>query len=329
VEIRFLRTVSRLEGDDGRVRRVALTKTRQRRADRRPRTMPDAPEMLDVSLVVMAMGYRQHPALASMLPGTPLAREAHGLPDRRWMASGIFANPAPKFAHGKPVGQLALGKEAGLTASALQLQERLWASGDALVGPSTVVEAMAQGRRAAASVIAASPSRGDRREPRRVLIAYESRGGNTARAAQEVAEGLRRTGAVVRTLPLRQATLAELTDTDLLVVGTWVEGFVVTRVQAASATRMWLDGLPRLPGLRAATFCTFAVSPKQTLAAMRHELEERGMSVLAEGAFGPGARNIGSNAARFTEDLLAAAWPGGVPDGRPEPGTLETAGGTR
>lgn len=313
VEILFLRTVSSLEGEGGRVRRAALTKTRQRRADRRPKTRPDPPESLDVDLVVMAMGYRQHPALASMLPGTPLAREAHGLPDRRWMASGILANPAPKFAHGKPVGQLALGRETGLTASALQLQERLWAAGDALVGPSTVVEAMAQGRRAAASVIATGPSCGDRREPRRVLIAYESRGGNTARAAQSVAEGLRCTGAVVRALPLRQATLAELTDTDLLIVGTWVEGFVVTRVQAASATRSWLDGLPRLPGLRAATFCTFAVSPKQTLDAMRHELEDRGMNVLTEGSFGRGARNIAGSAERFIAELLKEAWPGRAP----------------
>lgn len=312
VDIRFLCTVSRLEGEDGRVRRAALAHTRQQRADRRPKTTHETPETLDVDLVVMAMGYRLHPALASMLPGTPLAREAHGLPDRRWLASGILANPAPEFAHGKPVGQLALGRESGLTASSLPLQERLWAAGDALVGPSTVVEAMSQGKRAAAAVIAAGPSRGKPRAPRRVLVTYESRTGHTARAAQLVADGLRGTDAVVRTIPLREATLAELTDTDLLIIGTWVEGLVVTRVRAASATRTWLEGLPRLAGLRVATFCTFAVNPGKTLATMRHEFEERGMTVVTEGAFGPGAHNITGTAARFTAELLAAAWPSTV-----------------
>jgi hypothetical protein len=268
--------------------------------------------MLDVDLVVMAMGYRIHPALATVLPGTPFAREVHGLPDRRWVASGILANPAPEYAHHKPVGMLALGREAGLTASALPFQERVWAAGDALVGPSTVVEAMAQGRRAAAAVIATGPSRGGWRAPRRVLVVYESRGGRTARAAQLIADKLRSTDAVVRAIPLTQARLAELTDIDLLVIGTWVEGFVVRGVQATHATRSWLAGLPRLAGLRVATFCTFAVSPKQTLPLMREELEDRGMVVLAEAALGPRTRHITDKAARFGDQLLAAAWPSGV-----------------
>ncbi|MGE5292637.1 MAG: FAD-dependent oxidoreductase [Micromonosporaceae bacterium] len=309
VEIRFLRTVARLEGENGRVRRAALTRTRQTRADRRPKPFRGDPEMLDASLVVMAMGYRNAPGLAAMLPGTPAPRQAKGLPSRRWLASGILANPASSYAHSKPVGQLALGREAGLAASALPFQERLWAAGDALVGPSTVVEAMAQGRRVAASILTTQPSRGARREPRRVIVAYESRGGRTARAARLVADRLRDTGAVVRAAPLSQVGIGELTETDLLIIGTWVEGFVVSGVGASRATREWLANLPRLAGLRTATFCTYGVSPKGTLAAMRQELEDRGSVVVAESAFGPRARNIAVHAAQFTDQLLAAAWP--------------------
>ena len=311
VDIRFLRTVTRLEGEAGRVRRAALTRTRQNRADRRPQPLGGAPEMLDADLVVMAMGYRADPAFGEMLPGTPLAREAKGLPSRRWLASGILANPAPEFARSKPVGKLALGREAGLAAAGLPLQQRLWVAGDALVGPSTVVEAMAQGRHAAASVLAARAGRGPRREPRRVLVAYESRGGRTARAARLVADGLRGTGAVVRAVPLSQVGIAELTETDLLVIGTWVEGFVVAGVGAARATRDWLAGLPRLAGLRTAVFCTYAVSPKETLVSMRRALEDRGTVILAEAAFGRSAQNLAGDAARFTGQLMAAAWPRG------------------
>ncbi len=310
VEIRFLRTVARLDGENGRVCRAALARTRQTRASQRPTPVGGDQEMLDADLVVMAMGYRSDPAFGPLLPGTPVPRQTVGLPDRRWLASGILANPAPDFARGKAVGRLALGREKGLAASALPFQERLWVAGDALVGPSTVVEAMAQGRRAAVSVLAARPSREHRRVPKRVIVAYESRGGRTAKAARLIADGLRGTGAIVRAVPLSQVGIAEVAETDLLIIGTWVEGLVVTKVGAARPARDWLSSLPRLPGLRTAVFCTYAVSPKETVAAMRQALEDRGAQVVAEGAFGPGVRNIPGKAAYFADQVLAAAWPG-------------------
>jgi glutamate synthase (NADPH) small chain len=312
VEIRFLTTVARLEGENGRVRRAALVRTSQTRPDRLPKILGGTPEMLDADLVVMAMGYRGDRAFAGMLPGTPVARTATGVPDRRWLASGILASTASDFAFNKPVGQLALGREAGLARSALPFQERLWVAGDALVGPATVVEAMAQGRRAAASVLAARPSRGSQREPGRVLVAYESRGGRTAGAAGLIADRLRETGAVVRAVPLAQVGVDELIDTDLVVLGTWVEGFVVAGVRPARAARDWLASLPRLAGLRTATFCTYSVSPGRTLPAIRTALENRGVIIVAEGAFGPRTRDIASAAAQFSAQLLEAAWPARV-----------------
>ena len=310
VEIRFLQTVASLEGEGGRVRRAALARTRQTRADRRPKPAKGAHEILEADLVVMAMGYRSDPVFAAMLPGTPVARTVNGVPDRRWLASGILASPASAFAYHKPVGKLALGRETGLSTSALPFHERLWVAGDALVGPSTVVEAMAQGRRAALSVLGTRPSRGPRQQPRHVLVAYESRGGRTAHAAGLIAGNLRDTGAVVRAVPLGQIGVADLLETDLLIIGTWVEGFVVAGVGPARATQDWLAALPRLAGLRTATFCTYAVAPKGTLPAMREALEHRGMTITAEAAFGPRSRDIAADTARFAGHLLAAAWPG-------------------
>ena len=184
VTFRFLRTVTRLEGEGGRVIRAVLTRTRQRRAGQRPRLVERDNETLDVDLAVMALGYRGDPALAAALPGTPVAKATDRIPDRRWLASGVLARQAQAFAHHEPVGLLALGREIGLTASAVPFREGLWAAGDALVGPSTVAEAMAQGRRAAAAVLAARRSRGSPREPRRALVAFESSAGRTVRAAR-------------------------------------------------------------------------------------------------------------------------------------------------
>ena len=308
VEIRFLRTLTRLDGTDGRVARATLTLTRQDRADRKPSLLEGQTETIDTDLVVMAMGYRTDASFGRLLPGTPRRREATGLPDRRWLASGILANPAPEFALHKPVGKLALGREAGLNAALLPYQDRVWAAGDAVVGPSTVVEAMTQGKLAAAAVIGARPSRAARPNPSRVLIAYESRGGRTAEAARIIARELRPTGAVVRAVPLNQVSITELSETDLLVVGTWVEGLLVTHVEPAKAAQQWLASLPRLAGLRTAAFCTYGLSPRSALATLRAGLEAHGTRVLGQDAFGPKMSDIQAGAARFGARLVELAF---------------------
>ena len=159
VEIRFARTLTELSGRAGRVSAARLAVTTQSRPDRLPKVLKGRREDLPVDLVVMAMGYRVEPAFAAALPGLPVRKVQQGVPDRRWQASGILAAPASAFAHSSPVGRLALGREVGLGAAARPVTDRLWAIGDALTGPSTVVEAMAQGRRAAAAVLATRPRR--------------------------------------------------------------------------------------------------------------------------------------------------------------------------
>jgi NADPH-dependent glutamate synthase beta subunit-like oxidoreductase len=300
VAVRFSRTLTRLDGDDGRVARAELAPTTQARADRRPKILGGVPEVLGVDLVVMAMGYRADPDFAPMLPGTPVRRQAPGLADRRWTASGIFATPASAFAHHYPVGSLALGREVGLSAAALPFQERVWAAGDALVGPSTVVEAMAQGRCAAAALLAARPTRPGRTRPsgpRHVLVAYESRGGRTAWAAKAVASAFFGNGDHVRVLPIAKIGPLELAAADLVAVGSWVEGLAVARVRPAKAMRAWLANLPRIGGKPVAIFCTFAVAPRGTLPAMRRAVEAKGAAVVAQAAFGP--RELGPEAGVF------------------------------
>jgi flavodoxin len=175
--------------------------------------------------------------------------------------------------------------------------------GDALTGPGTVVEAMAQGRRAAAAVLDSRPVRPGHAEsagssrPRRVIVCYASVGGRTARAAQEIADGYAARGLVARVLPISKVGAKELASADVVVVGSWVEGFVVGGVGPAKSMRAWLGQLPRLGGKSVAIYCTFGVSPKNTLRSMRHALEERGAVVVAQAAFGP--KELGTYAGIF------------------------------
>ena len=293
VDIRFTHTLTELSGA-GRVARARLARTVQEHAHKKPRVLDhDAVEM-EVDLVVMAMGYRNDPAFNEVLPGTPVRRETSGVPDRRWRASGLLAPAAASPDGRRHVGALALTREVGLWAAALPVSERLWVAGDALTGPATVVEAMAQGRRAARAVLDARPARpGDAPRyltprPPRVLVCYASVGGTTARAAQEIADGFAERGLVATVLPIEKVGARELAGADALVMGTWVEGFVVAGVGPAKTMRAWLARLPRLGATPVALFCTYAVAPKNTLDAMRRAVEARGAVVVADAAFGRG-----------------------------------------
>ena len=296
VVVRFARTVTRIDGDGGRVRRAQLASTNQERADRLPKVLDNQPlETVDVDLVVMAMGYRPDPELAAKLPGTPVRRQAQGVPDRQWIGSGVLANPASAFAFHNPVGKLSLGREVGLQAASFSVRDRLWVVGDALVGPSTVVEAMSQGRRAAAALLAARPLRPGRHElarSHRALVCYASEGGHTADAARAVADELADKGHSVRILPIERVGPAELAAVDLLVVGTWVKGFVIAKVGPPPDVRAWLDRLPRLGGLPVAVFCTFAVNPRSTLTEMARSFEQRGARVVATSALRHGGTKV-------------------------------------
>ncbi|MDA8297166.1 MAG: FAD-dependent oxidoreductase [Actinomycetota bacterium] len=291
VEIRFCSTLERLEGSEGKVCRAVLSRTRQARGTKAPKVIEHGAVSLEVDLVVMAMGYRLDPGFAALVPSAPLRRQARGIPPREWQASGLLAGGTPPFARRQPVGRLALGREVGRLSAGLGAGERIWVAGDALVGPATVVEAMAQGRRAAQSILDQRPTRHPHAAPGReplVLVAYESRGGRTERAAGALAGELGARGLRVHLQRLAAVGLPEIAAADLVVVGTWVEGFVVAGVQPARPTRRWLEGLPSLGARKFATFCTYAVAPRTAPALLRAALEGNGAQVVAEAALSPG-----------------------------------------
>ncbi|HUY57208.1 MAG TPA: FAD-dependent oxidoreductase [Candidatus Micrarchaeaceae archaeon] len=191
VEVRFSHTVQRLEGDSIGVSAAWLQRTRQRRVGDRPKVLPGTPEKLAINRVVFALGYRVSADVAAGMVELPLPpvdlRQA--IPGRRWLASGILSGESTVGAEalarevtlavaGTPTksgwsARLLRRRRTrptmfrtgwwtwlwrrqaaiGLDAAQSPLADRLWVAGDALVGPSTVVGAMAQGREAAQAVL--------------------------------------------------------------------------------------------------------------------------------------------------------------------------------
>ncbi len=295
VEVRFSRTLTSLAGE-GRVARATLAHTTQASRGETPKVSTTQFDEVEVALVVMAMGYRIDADLRTALPATPVAKKHTGYAPGRWTASGILHNPASSFNHGYPVGTMALDREVGLWASTLPQRSRVWVAGDALTGPSTVVEAMAQGRRAARAVLDAHPARPDRgaafraQHETRVLVVYASEGGTTAKLAEAVGDELRVQGALVTVAPVDRVGPRQLAAADALVVGTWVEGLVVTRVHPAAAMRQWIEALPTLGERPVATFVTYGVNPRGALDELGAALTAKGGVVVAEETFGPRER---------------------------------------
>ncbi|MGC8628487.1 MAG: flavodoxin family protein, partial [Acidimicrobiales bacterium] len=111
----------------------------------------------------------------------------------------------------------------------------------------------------------------------------------------------------VTCLPLDRARPEQLASCDVLVVGTWVEGLGWVGVGPARETRAWIARLPRIAGKPVAVFCTFAISPKATLAKMSTMLGAKGAMIVAEASFGPWELSGGHvrTPAAFSEEIVA------------------------
>jgi glutamate synthase (NADPH/NADH) small chain len=147
VEFRFATNLEKLEGENGKLKKAVLVRTQQKRLNAPPEPVKGTKQAIDTNLVVLATGYKLEPAFARLfkLPVRQPVNEAL-LPDRRWVASGIFGRESP-------VGKLAWEREYALRVSLSPQRNKLWMAGDALVGPSTVVGSMAQGKQAARALL--------------------------------------------------------------------------------------------------------------------------------------------------------------------------------
>ena len=117
-----------------------------------------------------------------------------------------------------------------------------------------------------------------------VLVAYESRGGRTRRAAEAVADAVRARGSDATLKALSEITAQDIEHADAVAIGSWVQGFIVVKVGPAKAALDALGRLPAMGGKPAAVFCTYAANPRATLATMRRSLEAKGATVVAENA---------------------------------------------
>ncbi|QGG96181.1 flavodoxin family protein [Actinomarinicola tropica] len=112
----------------------------------------------------------------------------------------------------------------------------------------------------------------------RTVVIYESLTGTTREAAEVIGEELRADGVDVVVCPIDGIDLAALAAADLVIVGSWVDGFVFLGQRPGRAGR--LRNMPVIDGKKAAVFCTYAVDPGKTLTKLSQIVTDRGGDVV-------------------------------------------------
>ncbi len=118
----------------------------------------------------------------------------------------------------------------------------------------------------------------------KVLFLFNSQKGHTQAAAEAMAETARSLGHDTTIRAVSQTRASDVEQADLVLIGTWVQGFILFGVKPAHAT-LWIPSLPPLHGKPVAIFCTYLFHPHSSLKTLAAMLETRGATIVGQAAF--------------------------------------------
>lgn len=282
VEILFSTTLNEILAENGKVSGAMLAGTHQEAADKLPKILTGRLNKIPVDLVVMAMGYRIDPGFSSEFVPMPKTRAISWQDNMRWAASGILATKSSPVTYSMEVGNLSLRREDALLQAGTAYKDRLWVIGDALIGPATVVEAMAHGKKCAGSIIHSyeSAQNKDPFEGLNVLVCYDSMGGTTKHIAEVITESLPTSVSTKTVKSINDVNKFDISSADLIVCGTWIEGLVLAKVGPSKNMMTWIKNLPNLSGKRVSLFCSYGFDPKSSFEKMEKIFLQKNVKVI-------------------------------------------------
>lgn len=110
------------------------------------------------------------------------------------------------------------------------------------------------------------------------VVIYESLTGNTARAGQAIAEGLSAQGLATRAFPITKIDYQALSDAELVIVGSWVDGLILVGQRPGRLGR--ITSMPALAGKKAVVYLTYAIDAGKSLEKLSRAVEARGADVI-------------------------------------------------
>ena len=137
----------------------------------------------------------------------------------------------------------------------------------------------------------------------KAVVLYESRTGNTKRAAEYVAGAVQAAGGEVTIRPVYDPPMDEIAAADIVFIGTWVDGAIIAGHRPGGQRN--LNTLPGLWDIPVAGFMTYAVYPGRVTRALARYLDRKGANVVLARAFH--RKKLPDGIAEFVADALAAA----------------------
>lgn len=115
-----------------------------------------------------------------------------------------------------------------------------------------------------------------------IAIVYDSSTGTTARAAEAMGKTLEELGHQCQVQYIGQANPADVSEADLICVGSWVKGLFIIMQHPTERSLQFIDRLGNLTGKKAVVFCTYKLATGSTLPRMAKALEEKGAEVVGQ-----------------------------------------------
>lgn len=115
-----------------------------------------------------------------------------------------------------------------------------------------------------------------------IAIVYDSSTGTTANAAQRMGKTLEAHGHQCRAQSISLADPADVSEADLICIGSWVKGLFIIRQHPTEGTMRFIERLGDLAGKNVVVFCTYKLAIGSTLRQMAEALEEEGAIVVEQ-----------------------------------------------
>lgn len=137
------------------------------------------------------------------------------------------------------------------------------------------------------------------------IVIYESLTGNTREAGELIAAELTASGVPTVACSTKQVDLPALSEADIVVVGSWVDGLFFFGQKPGGVRR--LANLPVIDGKKAAVYCTYALDKGKTLDKLTGIVERRGGEVIGGTAIR--RDRLKEGAIDFVDRLMGALQP--------------------
>ncbi len=135
-----------------------------------------------------------------------------------------------------------------------------------------------------------------------VVVTYESKTGNTEKAAHLVAAGLHKAGATVSSFSINNVDYGELAKADVVIVGTWCGGLFFFGQHPGGAGKI-AEELPDLWDIATFSFVSYAHNPGKAAEKLGEVLEAMGSVNLGVGTIH--RDKLEEDSAAFVEEVLA------------------------